>query len=102
ALFGGLGRGGAGGGDGATDGLVPIAFVGFPAESYAGAAIFITGLEDEIFTLGADEGEEIDVLAVVRGAGVLDDAGPGNVAMNEIALAMGEQRAVAFVGEDSE
>jgi len=52
--------------------LVQIAFVVSPAESYAGAAIVITGLEDEIFTFCADEGEEILLLArVMRGAGVI-------------------------------
>ena len=43
-------------------------FVGFPAEGDAGAAVFVAGLEDEVFALFADEGEQVDRLVVVRGA----------------------------------
>src|SRR5712664_3896759 len=79
---------GPNGRDGATDGLVPIVFVGFPAEGDAAAAVFIAGFEHEIRTVFANEIEQLDMLAVVSGAGIRDDAGPGNVAANEFALVM--------------
>src|SRR5260370_29298549 len=79
---------GASGGDGATDGLVPIVFVGFPAEGDAAAAVFIAGFEHEIRTVFANEIEQLDMIAVMGGAGIRDDAGPGNVAANEFALVM--------------
>src|SRR6267143_1197083 len=71
---------GLGCGDGAGDGFIPIVFVGLPAEGDAAAAVFIAGLEHEVFTFFANEGQEFDVLAVMRGAHVFDDASPGNVA----------------------
>src|SRR5712692_2208660 len=77
---------GPGGGDSALDGFVPVAFAGFPAECDARAAVFIAGLEHQAFAVCANERKEIDVLTVVRGAGVFDDAGPRNVAANELAL----------------
>src|ERR1700674_5313460 len=85
ALFSGLG-----GGDGAGNGFVPIVFVGFPAERDAAAAVFIAGLEHEVFALFANEGQEFDVLTVMRGAHVFDDASPGNVAADDFAFVMGE------------
>ena len=54
------------GGERFFDGGVPGFFVGFPAEGYAGAAVFVAGLEDEIVALFADEGEKLDRVAVVR------------------------------------
>src|SRR5882762_7901536 len=65
---------GLGGGDGAGDGFIPIVLVGFPAKGDAAAAVFVAGLEDEVFALFANEREEIDVIAIVRSAGVFDDA----------------------------
>src|SRR4029077_9350332 len=63
-LFGRLGSGGVAAGDGAADGVIPIMFVGFPAEGYAGASIFIAGLEHEVFALFANEGEQVDMLTI--------------------------------------
>src|SRR6266849_2160551 len=77
---------GFGGGNGALDGFVPIVLAGFPAEGDAGAAVFVAGLEHQVLAVCANERKEIDVLTVVRGAGVFDDAGPRNVAANELAL----------------
>src|SRR6266852_532631 len=79
---------GLGGGNGALNGFVPIVLVGFPSESDAGTAVFITGLEHEVFAVCANEGEKIDALAVVRGANIFNHAGPGNVEANDFTLLM--------------
>src|SRR5216684_7680512 len=86
ALFSRFGGAGLGGRNGALDGFVPVVLAGFPAEGDAGAAVFIVGLEHQVLAVCANERKEIDVLTVVRGAGVFDDAGPRNVAANELAL----------------
>src|SRR5882762_141741 len=79
---------GLGCGDSARYGFIPFVFVGFPAEGDATAAVFIAGLEHEVFTFFANEGQEFDVLAVMRGAHVFDDASPGNVAVDDFTFLM--------------
>jgi hypothetical protein len=96
------GRLGGTGGDGAFDGFVPIVLAGFPAEGDAGAAIFVAGFEHEIRTIFAHEIEQLDVFAVMRGAGILDYTRPGDVVANDLAFAVRKQSAVAFVCEYGE
>src|SRR5713226_10515679 len=82
----------------ALDGHVPVGFTGFPAQGYAGAAIFIAGLEDQVFALLTDKSEQIDALAVVCRPDVRDNARPRNMLPNQFALAVREKRAVLLVG----
>ena len=68
------------------DGGVPGFFVGFPAESYTGAAVLVAGLENKILALVANEGEKLDCVAVVMGARFGNDACPRNVTADELLL----------------
>ena len=68
----------------------------------AGAAVFVIGLEDEIFAIFADIFEEAEGFTVARGLRVGQEARPGNVAADEFALGRAEERGVLLVGEDSE
>src|SRR5258708_31094509 len=78
----------------AFDGRVPVRFIGFPAEGYPGAAIFIAGFEDQVFPLLTDKCEQFNVLAIVRRRDVRDNAGPRNVLANQFPRAAREKRAV--------
>src|SRR5579859_162880 len=78
------------GGDRAADGFVPIFFVGFPTESDPASSVFIAGFEHKVFAIFANELQQLDVFAVVRGAGIGNDASPRNVAANDFAFLVGK------------
>src|SRR6266581_3393374 len=59
--------------EGAFDGLIPSSFTGFPAEGDAGAAILVARFEYQVFAVLADEGEQLDGLAVMVGLDVRDN-----------------------------
>src|SRR6266581_9748502 len=90
------------GGQGAFDGLIPSSFAGFPAEGDAGAAILVARFEYQVFALPADEGEQLDGLAVMVGLDVRDDTRPGDVSLNQFAFAVRKERAVLRIRQHRE
>src|SRR6266851_7175544 len=86
----------------ALDRRVPVSFTSFPAKGHARAAILIARLQDKVFALFTDKGEQIDALSVVCRPDVRDNSRPGNMLPDQFALAVGEERAILFVGKHGE
>src|SRR5580700_707677 len=73
-----------------------------PAELHAGAAVFIIGLQDEIFAMLAHVFKEAEGFTIARGIAVGEEARPGNVPADQFALGGTEECGVLLVGEDGE
>src|SRR5690348_8467252 len=83
-------------GEGAADGGIPVGFVCFPTESYAGAAVLVAWLEHKIFALLADEREKFDLLAIMGSLHVCHDARPRDMRANQIPFLMRKKGAILF------
>src|SRR3989441_8671981 len=89
-------------GQGALKLGVPLVFVRFPAERHTRAAIVVVGLEDKVRAAPTDVFEQLDRLGFTRGFYIAQQAGPGHVSLDQLALGWRKEFAIALVGQHRE
>ena len=84
------------------EGRVPLAFVIFPAELHACAAVLVIGFQHEILAAAAHVFQQAKRFFIARGFRVGQQPRPRNMAANQLALGIAEERGVLLVGKHRE